>query len=768
MAPKYSIIIGVLGHFEDCTKPCLEAIQKYTDMSQVEVIIVANGCKKDDGTKEYVEKLGDPFRLLWFDEPLGYAGANNAGIAVARAEKIILLNNDAFLLEQPKNQWIEMLEAPFKEDPTVGITGPLKGHSDPGGRDFMVFFCVMIKRELIDKLKLNMDYEVGGGEDTEYCYEAEKMGYTTVQVPTKPLEPQPNYFVGGFPVYHAGEATVYDNPEWQRIFLKNSLTLAKKYNHAWYRWKLGNNYERAVIFKEDVMSPNCFESLRYKFAAQNMTGKKVLEFGCSSGFALKFLPEDIDYTGVDYDPVIIETARNEFGAPNHKFVCIDANKFEFKEHYDTIIAYEFIEHIDNGKEFAQKLKQHCDTLIISTPYKERPGFWGHHHRLHNLTPSDFPGFEYKYLVAKESTQDAYMSDTPVETILTLQLMKWERGKEYKIVEKTYKGDILAFVPTRNRYDSLALTIQSIALQTVRPDHLMIYDDGEHRDLRQDSIYKYLFRLLDLSGITWEVVFGNQQGQHYGHEIANLAGYKYVWRIDDDETAEPDVLYELRRHMEMGPDVGAVGGSVIIPGEENRGGTSLIDHIYTQPNIQWSRKNPGGEVDHLYSSFLYRADVAHYDTTLSPVAHREETMFTHSLKQKGFKLYFVPQAVTYHFRQEHGGIRDQVKQDYFTHDEIKFKEFLEKQGIKVIRENGGLGDNLIFKENALQPLLNKHKKVILGTCYTDIYKDLNAPNLIVVPVGAIPEVPNDNIYAWAAQQKWKSSFGEAYKKFYGVE
>jgi hypothetical protein len=175
-----------------------------------------------------------------------------------------------------------------------------------------------------------------------------------------------------------------------------------------------------------------------------------------------------------------------------------------------------------------------------------------------------------------------------------------------------------------------------------------------------------------------------------------------------------------------------------------------------------------EVDHLYSSFLYRADVAHYDTTLSPVAHREETIFTHSLKEKGYKLYYINGAITYHFRQEQGGIRDHKQQDYYLHDEIKFREHLEKSGIKVVRENGGLGDNIIFKENALKPLLNKYKKIILGTCYPDLFKSIKASNLFVVPVGAIPETPEDNIYAWAARNKWRTGFGGAYKKFYGVD
>lgn len=150
MKKKYSIIIGTLNHLEDCLKPCCEAIKKYTDLSNVEVIIVANGCT--DGTREYVESLGEPFKLLWFDKPLGYSKANNEGLKIATGEYIVLLNNDAFLLEQPINQWLEMLEKPFKEDPTVGLTGPIKGHSDPAGRDFIIFFCCCISRQVLEDL----------------------------------------------------------------------------------------------------------------------------------------------------------------------------------------------------------------------------------------------------------------------------------------------------------------------------------------------------------------------------------------------------------------------------------------------------------------------------------------------------------------------------------------------------------------------------------------------------------------------------------------
>ncbi len=366
---KYSIVIGVLNHLLDCTKPCLEKIKQTTDLSNVEVIVVANGCT--DGTEDYVRSLGEPFRLLSSPEPMGYAGANNWGIQEAKGEYIVLLNNDAFLLEQPKNLWLDMLEEPFKDDPKVGITGPLKGHSDPGGKDFLVFFCVMIKKELVQKLKLSLDYGVGGGEDTEYCYETEKLGYKIVQVPKGTLNKETKYFVGGFPIYHLGESTVHDNPEWHNIFEHNSLILAKKYNPNWYKWKISNQCERAVIDNNEDLTSFPREVARYTNAAKYIKeGDKVLEIGCSSGYGLRFFPENIDYTGVDYDETIIKYAQENFAAPNRRFVHCDIHNYVFDQHYDVIVAYEVIEHLDDGREIAQKLKNHCNTLLISTPYRE--------------------------------------------------------------------------------------------------------------------------------------------------------------------------------------------------------------------------------------------------------------------------------------------------------------------------------------------------------------------------------------------------------------
>src|ERR1039458_4330746 len=111
--PKVSIVIPSYNHLQDFLIPCCQSIINYTDLTDVEIIIVANGCK--DGTREYINSLGPNFKLIWFDEGLGYTVATNEGVKVAEGEVIILMNNDVVLLPQRKNEWIEFLLEPLKD-----------------------------------------------------------------------------------------------------------------------------------------------------------------------------------------------------------------------------------------------------------------------------------------------------------------------------------------------------------------------------------------------------------------------------------------------------------------------------------------------------------------------------------------------------------------------------------------------------------------------------------------------------------------------------
>jgi SAM-dependent methyltransferase len=171
-----------------------------------------------------------------------------------------------------------------------------------------------------------------------------------------------------------------------------------------FRYHLSNNFERAVFLKGDVVYPR--EATRYQWASKNLLGNDIFELGCSTGYGRQFFDDDIVYTGLDYDQTIIQVATKQNWAEYCTFLHGDINKVQLWN-YDTIVAFEVIEHLDNGLEIVEKLKKHCDTLLITVPMMEPPGFWGPHHKLHMLDESYFPGFEFKYI-----SESGVMMDQP--------------------------------------------------------------------------------------------------------------------------------------------------------------------------------------------------------------------------------------------------------------------------------------------------------------------------------------------------------------------
>jgi len=343
--------------------------------------------------------------------------------------------------------------------------------------------------------------------------------------------------------------------------------------------------------------------------------------------------------------------------------------------------------------------------------------------------------------------------------------RFDWSRRFSLVNE--KPSVLCCISTKDRYfTTLPLAISSIISQTVVPDELVIFDDGEHKDLRNEELYVHLFRTLDAKNIKWKVDFGQRIGQHHNHERSNMMGYDLVWRIDDDEVAAPDVLEKLLKHF-RDPKIGAVGGAVITPGGETPGGTNRIVDLLDTPNLQWSRGSGSFEVEHLYSSFLYRANKAHYCLELSPVAHREETLFSHELMLAGYRLIVDKSAVTYHYRSSTGGIRDHKDKTMFDWDERIFVRKMESWGYKMVSLDCGLGDHFAFL-HSLPKLIEKYKRVIVGCCYPEVFEDY-VDKIKMMPVGAIQNVVQiGNIYRWMTENNWKGNLMEAFAAQNGVQ
>jgi hypothetical protein len=307
-----------------------------------------------------------------------------------------------------------------------------------------------------------------------------------------------------------------------------------------------------------------------------------------------------------------------------------------------------------------------------------------------------------------------------------------------------------------------MALTSLALQTRKPDHIRIFDDNETpRDLRQDKHYWYLFTLLKKKGIDFDVVFGRKKGQHFNDESANLSGFDLVWRFDDDEVAEPDCLEKLE--AQMTDDVGAVGCLVLSTQYQQAPKTDNKINDLTLPNLQWFEFEGVREVEHLHSSFLYRAGLVHFDLRLSQVSFRGETMFSHSLFLKGYKLLVEPKARVYHF-QAPGGCRTVQQEDerrkLYEHDQWIFEQWLKFQQTKtpLYVLSGGLGDNYMFRQ-AVTPEPN----AVIATCYPDVFPEYKV--ISIEEAMHLVDIKDHDVYAWCAHNKWTGHLIEAYKQMY---
>jgi hypothetical protein len=338
-------------------------------------------------------------------------------------------------------------------------------------------------------------------------------------------------------------------------------------------------------------------------------------------------------------------------------------------------------------------------------------------------------------------------------------------------------DITACISTKDRYYStLPHTLLAICNQTYKPKHILIFDDGEFKDLRNDSLYSHIFRLIYYYGITYEMLQGEKKGQVLNHiKSLTKAKTEWIWRLDDDNVPEADVLEKLVKNI--ADDVAAIGGLVIEPNKIKQlpiTASNQIEDIFLGMNRQWYlHSGPAYEVDHLYSSFLYRKSIASYNTELSIIGHREETMLTYEMKRKGYKIILDPSAKTWHFCNPAGGIRsnESERTKNALHDEHIFMKKMIEWNIKeneysfIVLDNG-IGDHYVFK-SCLKDYFdkNKNKQHVFFVCYPEVFADITDIKLasIADAIDQFGNLDRFSIYKWAWDNNLKENMVVARRK-----
>lgn len=99
-------------------RECLTSIFQTADMRTTEVVVVENG--STDGTVEMVRREFPAVNLIVLPTGVGYCVANNVGVAAASGRYIMLLNDDAVLLDDAAQGLLGYLDA----NPDVKCVGP--------------------------------------------------------------------------------------------------------------------------------------------------------------------------------------------------------------------------------------------------------------------------------------------------------------------------------------------------------------------------------------------------------------------------------------------------------------------------------------------------------------------------------------------------------------------------------------------------------------------------------------------------------------------
>lgn len=123
MTPNVAIII-VNWNGGDFLKRSLESVAQFPPHVDYEVVVVDNA--STDGSREWLESLGDSVCLIANAENVGFGRANNQAFAATEAPLLFLLNSDAEVHEGA----IDRLVATLREDERIGAVGPRLLNSD--------------------------------------------------------------------------------------------------------------------------------------------------------------------------------------------------------------------------------------------------------------------------------------------------------------------------------------------------------------------------------------------------------------------------------------------------------------------------------------------------------------------------------------------------------------------------------------------------------------------------------------------------------------
>ena len=219
-APTNSVIVPLYGRC-DFLRHQLAQFVDDPDFAHTELLYVVDDPSLVSETLElaarYAPLFGVPFRVLWYGENRGFAGANNIGALAARGENLLLVNSDV-IPQRPG--WISTLANALHDLPDAGAVGPLllfgdesvqhagmyprvediypgfllnthkgmgmvwEGGETPSEHPMLTAACLMLRKRDFDAVGgFDEGYVIGDFEDSDLCLALRKRGKRMWLVP---------------------------------------------------------------------------------------------------------------------------------------------------------------------------------------------------------------------------------------------------------------------------------------------------------------------------------------------------------------------------------------------------------------------------------------------------------------------------------------------------------------------------------------------------------------------------------------------------------
>ncbi len=207
----YIIVLNWNG--KNDTLECIKSLQKI-DYNNYKIVVVDNG-SKDDSVFE-IKKQFSEVKIIENKKNLGFSGGNNVGVRDAinnGADYVLLINNDTTVEEKFLSKLVELGES----DKKIGILGSkICFYNEPnriwfaGGKinwlknkgthigldeidnrqydktkkvDYLTGCCLLIKREVIEKVGILAEDYFLYYEDTDFSLRVKNTGYKVIYVP---------------------------------------------------------------------------------------------------------------------------------------------------------------------------------------------------------------------------------------------------------------------------------------------------------------------------------------------------------------------------------------------------------------------------------------------------------------------------------------------------------------------------------------------------------------------------------------------------------